>query len=78
MTANGITLHSLTHTAATRLVKGRMPLQMVGRILGHTQLNTTYRYHSSNLETAARAVAILEELHIGVEPDVEEVSVMVN
>jgi integrase len=57
---DGLTLHSLRHTAATRLVKGQMPLQMVGRILGHSQPQTTYRYLSANAETAAQAAAILE------------------
>lgn len=56
----GFTLHCARHTAATRLVQGQMPLQMVGRILGHTQPQTTYRYLSANAETAAQAAAILE------------------
>ena len=37
-----------------------MPLQMVGRILGHSQPQTTYRYLSADTETAAQAAAILE------------------
>jgi integrase len=57
---DGLTIHSLRHTAATRLVQGQMPLQMVGRILGHTQPQTTYRYLSASAETAAQAAAILE------------------
>jgi integrase len=57
---HGITLHSLRHTAATRLVKGQMPLQMVGRILGHSQPQTTYRYLSADVEATAQAAAILE------------------
>ncbi|HEX8749444.1 MAG TPA: tyrosine-type recombinase/integrase [Pyrinomonadaceae bacterium] len=59
---NGITLHSLRHTAATRLVKGRMPLQMVGRILGHSQPQTTYRYISSDNEATAKAVEIFDSM----------------
>jgi integrase len=58
---DGITLHSLRHTAATRLVQGGMPLQLAGRILGHSQVNTTYRYLSANDETLRKAAAILEE-----------------
>ncbi len=58
----GITLHSLRHTAATRLVKGQMPLQMVGRILGHSQPQTTYRYLSADAEATAEAARILEAL----------------
>lgn len=57
---DGLTLHSLRHTAATRLVRGNLPLQMVGRILGHSQPQTTYRYLSANIETAVQAAAILE------------------
>lgn len=58
----GITPHSLRHTSATRLVKGHMPIQMVGRILGHTQVNTTYRYLSANDETLQQAASILESV----------------
>jgi integrase len=61
---DGLTLHGLRHTAATRLVKGQMPLQMVGRILGHSQPQTTYRYLSANTETAAQAAAIFDALQV--------------
>lgn len=57
---DGLNIHSLRHTAATRLVKGQLPIQMVGRILGHSQVNTTYRYLSADAETAIQAAAILE------------------
>ena len=57
---DGLTLHSLRHTAATRLVQGGMPLQLAGRILGHSQVNTTYRYLSADRETMTQAAAILE------------------
>ncbi len=59
---NGLTLHSLRHTAATRLVQSGMNPQLAGRLLGHSQPQTTYRYLSADIETAARAVAILEAL----------------
>jgi integrase len=58
---DGLTLHSLRHTAATRLVQGGMPLQLAGRILGHSQVNTTYRYLSANTQTLAQA-AIFEAI----------------
>lgn len=61
---DGLTLHCLRHTAATRLVKGQMPLQMVGRILGHTQIQTTYRYISANDETLFQAASIFESIQI--------------
>ncbi len=60
---SGITLHSLRHTAASRLVKGQMPIQMVGRILGHTQPQTTYRYLTADDETLYQASEILESFH---------------
>lgn len=59
---DGLTLHSLRHTAATRLVKSGMNPQLAGRLLGHSQPQTTYRYLSADLETAKRAAEILEAL----------------
>ena len=52
--------HDLRHTAATRLVSAHIPLSEVGRVLGHTQANTTYRYVNANIETAKRAAAALD------------------
>ena len=57
---DGLTLHCLRHTAATRLVNGQLPIQMVGRILGHTQPQTTYRYLTATDETTKQAAAIFE------------------
>ena len=56
----GITLHSLRHTVAVRLVKGNFPLQFTARILGHQSVNTTSRYLSVNDETLFQATSILE------------------
>jgi integrase len=55
--------HDLRHTHATKLVSKHLPLSEVGRMLGHTQANTTYRYVNPNVETARRAVAILDQLN---------------
>lgn len=55
--------HDLRHTAATRLVGAHIPLSEVGRVLGHTQANTTYRYVNANVETARRAAAALDAYH---------------
>jgi integrase len=52
--------HDLRHTAATRLVGAHIPLSEVGRVLGHSQANTTYRYVNANIETAKRAAAALD------------------
>jgi integrase len=52
--------HDLRHTAATRLVGLHIPLAEVGRVLGHTQPATTYRYVNANVETARRASSALD------------------
>jgi integrase len=59
---DGLVTHSLRHSTATRLVQGKMPIQMVGRILGHQQPQTTYRYLSANDETLRQAASILESI----------------
>lgn len=59
---DGLTLHSLRHTAATRLVQSGMNPQLAGRLLGHSQPQTTYRYLSADIETAKQAAKILEML----------------
>lgn len=61
---DGLFIHSLRHTAATRLVKGALSLQMVGRILGHTQPSTTYRYLSADSDTIKQAASILEGFQV--------------
>jgi integrase len=55
-----VRFHDLRHTAATRLVSAHIPLSEVGRVLGHTQANTTYRYVNANIDTARRAAAALD------------------
>jgi hypothetical protein len=69
-----VRFHDLRHTAATRLVGGHIPLPEVGRILGHTQANTTFRYENANQETAKRAAAALNAFH-RYEPETEQVVV---
>lgn len=55
-----VRFHDLRHTAATRLVAAHIPLPEVGRVLGHSQANTTYRYVNANIETTRRAAAALD------------------
>lgn len=59
---DGFTLHSCRHSFAVRLVRGNLPIQLVGRILGHSQLQTTYRYLTANDETLHQAASILERI----------------
>jgi integrase len=56
-----VRFHDLRHTHATRLISMHMPLSEVGRLLGHTQANTTLRYVNANIETARRAAALINE-----------------
>jgi integrase len=39
-----VRIHDLRHTYASNAVSSGMPIQMVGKLLGHTQLQTTMRY----------------------------------
>ena len=40
-----------------------MSLSEIGRIGGHTQERTTYRYINADMETARRAAAMLDEFN---------------
>jgi site-specific recombinase XerD len=40
----GVSIHDLRHTFASLLVFGGMTLPMNGKLLGHTQVQTTQRY----------------------------------
>lgn len=55
-----VRFHDLRHTAATRLVQRGLSLSEVGRILGHTQPTTTYRYVNPDETTLRRAAAALD------------------
>jgi integrase len=72
-----VRFHDLRHTAATRLVGLHIPLSEVGRVLGHTQASTTYRYVNANVETARRASAALDAFNAENEPT-QEASDVVN
>lgn len=60
-----VRIHDLRHTYASNAVAAGMPIQMVGRLLGHTQLQTTMRYaHLADapvLEAAENNAAALSE-----------------
>lgn len=78
---DGLTLHSLRHTAGTRLVQGGMSLQLAGKLLGHSQVNTTYRFYlSADKETMAQAASILEafQTQTSSQPSTAEASEFVN
>ena len=71
----GVTFYTLRHTAATRLVSLHIPLAEVGKVLGHTTPNTTYRYYlNPNKETVKRAAAALDSFNAEQQPAQETVS----
>jgi integrase len=72
-----VRFHDLRHTHATRLVSAHIPLSEVGRVLGHTQPSTTFRYVNANVETARRASAALDAFNAGNET-MQEASDVVN
>lgn len=56
---DGVRLHDLRHTFASTAAAGGASLQMIGRLLGHSQIATTMRYsHLANdpVRSAADAV----------------------
>jgi len=50
-----VRIHDLRHTYASNAVANGMPIQMVGKLLGHTQLQTTMRYAHLADEPVLRA-----------------------
>ncbi len=70
-----VRFHDLRHTYATRLVGAQMPLAEVGRVLGHTQPSTTFRYVNINADTARRAADLLNTFNsVATNPVVESVN----
>jgi integrase len=59
----GLRVHDLRRTAATRLVRGGMPIEEVSRILGHKDIQTTFRYIGVDDDTVSRAAAIIDGLN---------------
>ena len=57
---NSFDKHRLRHTFASLLVSGGASLEMIGKLLGHTQMQTTQRYAhlmGSPLREGVNAVA---------------------
>jgi len=58
-----VRFHDLRHTAATRMIEAGIPLQQVGRVLGHSQAQTTFRYINLTVEAAKRAATALDKFN---------------
>jgi site-specific recombinase XerD len=57
---DAITAHTLRHTFATRLVRGRTDLITVAELLGHARLETTRAYSRPSHEDRADALNLLD------------------
>lgn len=57
----GVTLHTLRHSFAARVVSAGHGLHATGKLLGHTQAATTHRYAHLEHETQRRALADLDK-----------------
>lgn len=64
-----VRFHDLRHAAATRLVQKGLSLAEVGRILGHTQPVTTYRYINPDGATLKRAAEAMDSFHVEVKTE---------
>lgn len=56
----GLRFHDLRHTFATRLIERGVSGEIVSKLLGHNNLNTTTRYVNTNEKTARIAVEALQ------------------
>lgn len=53
--------HDLRHTAITRMVRGGISASEAGKVAGHTQPGTTYRYINTDAESVRNAATVLDE-----------------
>jgi site-specific recombinase XerD len=61
----GVTLHTLRHTCASRLVQAGVDLYVVQKWLGHSTIVTTERYAHLSVENLEGAVSALEPAAAG-------------
>jgi integrase len=55
-----IHFHDLRHTAASRLAASNIPIAEIARLLGHTQISTSFRYINASNDSLKRAAAALD------------------
>lgn len=59
-----VRLHDLRHTYATRIERSkRISTAQLGRLLGHTNPRTTYRYVNQDTSVVDEATRVLDDLH---------------
>jgi integrase len=61
-----VTIHTLRHTFASRLVRNGVSLAKVSKLLGHASITTTEIYaHLGSNEASEEAIRLLNSLHAG-------------
>jgi integrase len=55
-----VTLYTLRHTFASRILQEDLKLPLLSRILGHSSITMTYRYLNLNLESAQKAANLID------------------
>lgn len=71
----GVRIHTLRHTHATRLVQNGLSIYEVREILGHSDIKTTMRYaHLENRHVTAKARDVINRLNAGTSGGNEESS----
>lgn len=69
----GLTFHSLRHTAVTRLVRANIPHAEVMKISGHKQFKTFLRYTNQTNESVSASASMLESYLSGQQIDISDV-----
>lgn len=69
-----VTPHVFRHTRATHLLRAKMPLPLIGRFLGHVNLETTNIYTSCDVDLLREAIGNVEENT----PEMQEIAVWEN
>ena len=72
----GMRFHDLRHTFATRLIERGVPGEIVSKLLGHNNLNTTARYVNPNAQMARLAVEALSILRV--KPEEEKIQSVIH
>jgi integrase len=64
-----VRIHDLRHTFASQLVSGGISLEIVGKLLGHTQPQTTWRYAHVADEAQRKATNLFAQILRNGNPD---------